>query len=273
MKCYRTLLVTAALASLFIATASSAAEKEIDDAPVELLEYCTEKIQHEPAKADWYECRGVAYEEKHQYDLAIGDYGKAISLDPGRAIFYLKRASVYGKKELYGQAIHDYTSAIKLDGKSFIAYSERGTAYGKLGEYDAALADLGKAIELQPDSSDLYLQRGSINETAKKYRSALADYTKASALAERQHDDGQRYDALVRCGMVYGLSKDFDRAIDNFNAAIAVDPGNGMAYYQRALIYKLQGIDNKALGDLKKGCELSLELACKEKDAFVGRAK
>jgi Flp pilus assembly protein TadD len=55
-------------------------------------------MQVDPNYANAYNDRGVTYEVKRDYDLAIADYTKAIELDPNRALFVNNRGRAYCKK-------------------------------------------------------------------------------------------------------------------------------------------------------------------------------
>jgi tetratricopeptide (TPR) repeat protein len=54
----------------------------------------------------------------------------------------------------YDNALADLDRAISLDSKLAEAYYNRGVVYGSLGEYDLATQSLNKAIELDPSLAD-----------------------------------------------------------------------------------------------------------------------
>jgi tetratricopeptide (TPR) repeat protein len=72
--------------------------------------------------------QGAAALEKHDYELAIACYGKAIQLGPKNATIYYDRAIAYNAKGDDEKAIADYDEAIRLDPKLVEAYYNRGTA-------------------------------------------------------------------------------------------------------------------------------------------------
>jgi tetratricopeptide (TPR) repeat protein len=94
--------------------------------------------------------RGNAYSAKHDYDRAIADYNEAIMLDPKYAAPYNGRGNVYNDKRDYDRAIADYNQAITLDPKYVMAFNGRGLAYAHKGELDHAIADYNQAITLDP---------------------------------------------------------------------------------------------------------------------------
>ncbi|KAL0273726.1 UNVERIFIED_CONTAM: hypothetical protein PYX00_006335 [Menopon gallinae] len=50
----------------------------------------------------------------------------------------------------FDDAIEDYTKAISLDPGLAVAYYNRGTVLYRLGNYELALEDLTKCVELDP---------------------------------------------------------------------------------------------------------------------------
>jgi len=123
----------------------------------------------EPAYADVYLNRGIAYSEKGLHDLAIKDYTRAIELRPDDTRAYHNRGLAHSEKDLYDLAIKDYTRAIKLKPGSAQMYLDRSTAYvgltfcqGRFEALDLALQDCSKAIRLESDRAEAYSRRGLI---------------------------------------------------------------------------------------------------------------
>jgi serine/threonine protein kinase len=127
----------------------------------------------------YYNSRGVSYDDKGEYDKAIADYTKAISIDPNYAIAYNNRAVSYKHKGEYDKAIADFTKAISIDPNDAIAYINRGVSYDDKGEYDKAIADFTKAISIMPNYADPYNNRGVSYKNKGEYDKAIADFRKA----------------------------------------------------------------------------------------------
>ena len=62
--------------------------------------------------------------------------------------------------------------------------------------------------------------------------------------------------AYVNRGSAYNDSGQFDKAIENFNAAMAINPSYFMAYYNRGITYTNKGALDLALPDLNKAISL-----------------
>ena len=143
-------------------------------------------INQYPENVTAFTNRGVAYTGLGEWDNAIADFTKAISIDKNNTRSYANRGLVYGKIGKPQDAIADFTMAISLDPKNPQAYHNRGVTYGGLGQTEQAIRDFSKAIELDP-----------------KYASAY-----------------------VNLGLMYFLHKDFDKAIGISRQGLGIDPQN-----------------------------------------------
>jgi len=130
-------------------------------------------------------------------ELAIEDYTKAIELNPDRADYYYCRGGAYDHLADYywdagqvskqvdsnNKAISDYTRAIELAPER-ADYFSRGQCYAFNGDYVRAIADFTKAIELGREEWSVYFNRASAYKELGNKSEALADYKRALALAE-----------------------------------------------------------------------------------------
>ena len=140
-------------------------------------------IELDPNFGPAYFNRGIAYEEKKEYDKAIRDFTEAIELSPDsvvRASSYASRGGAYMHKKEYDKAFKDFTEAIKLNPTN--NYGLRGSAYNRIGEYDKAIGDLSRAIELNPDRANPYAYRGFAYNHKGEYDKAILDCNKAIKL-------------------------------------------------------------------------------------------
>src|SRR3989338_7098103 len=250
--------------------------KEYDDA----IEAYTSAIALDPNYAAAYNNRGVAYKNKGQNDRAIEDYNKAIALDPNYAAAYNNRGNAYANKGQYDRAIEDYNKAIALDPNYAKAYNNRGGAYDNKGQNDRAIEDYNKAIALDPNNAAAYNNRGAVyaknslikalldknknpriadvykNNADEDYDRAIEDYNKAIAL------DPNYALAYARRGSAYDNKGQYDRAIEDYNKAIALDPNYAAAYNNRGLAYYKKGNMGRAISDFQKACDMGDVLGC-----------
>ena len=68
-------------------------------------------------KGDMYLERGLCYEELKQFEKALADYNKAISLEPKKGKCYFSRSYIYIKNGEMEKAKADVEKAVELDPK------------------------------------------------------------------------------------------------------------------------------------------------------------
>jgi tetratricopeptide (TPR) repeat protein len=136
-------------------------------------------------KADYaeaYASRGNAYRRKGDVNRAIEDYGRAISLKSSLAEVYNYRGFLYAQRGDYRRAIEDYTQAIRYKGDYADAYFNRAHAHGELGNWDMSIADYTQVIKLEPKNWAAYNQRGKIWYSKGDRAKADEDYRAAERL-------------------------------------------------------------------------------------------
>ena len=123
--------------------------------------------------------RGIAYDNKGDYDRAIRDFDEVLRLEPkydyavdhrdiinynkndydwslplrvfshdAQTFYHL--GITYGHKSDYDRAIRDFDRAIRLDPLLAEAFYNRGIAYQYKGDFQHANQDFGQAIRLDP---------------------------------------------------------------------------------------------------------------------------
>ncbi len=162
---------------------------------------------------DAYYKRGIAYSKRHQYDLAISDYSKAIELEPKKEDAYVSRGIAYANIGKINLALEDFTKAIELNATMPEAYNNRGGMYFVKGEYQKAVEDCTKAIEIVGDAKS-FLLRGNAYVGLKEYEKAISDYQQA---LRTNQDLVQVYFEL---GAVYEKKQQHKEALNAYNEFI-----------------------------------------------------
>lgn len=110
-------------------------------------------------KKDWeipYFYRGVANQALENFDDAILDYTKSISINPKMTDAYYNRARILlSRKDIenpdINRAISDLEKALELDENFVDALYAMAAALKKIEKYQEALFYLDKVLELNPD--------------------------------------------------------------------------------------------------------------------------
>ena len=149
-----------------------------------------------------------------------------------------------------------FSPSSKAAAKKFV---DSGLHKGIEGDNQGAIEDYTKAIELNryypiefmPYYPYAYVRRGNVHYVLKEYQKAIADYTKAIKL---KSDYAEAYE---KRGIVYYELKGYQEAIANYTMAINLNPDDFAApYYNRGLIYEIQGENQTAIKDFQKAAEL-----------------
>jgi tetratricopeptide (TPR) repeat protein len=98
--------------------------------------------------AQAYYHRGWAYHSTNQYQQAMGDYDRAISIAPAVPEFYNDRGVLWRELGNNERAMQDFDQAILLKPSYALSYTNRGIALRSLNRPDEALVALSRAIEL-----------------------------------------------------------------------------------------------------------------------------
>ena len=117
---------------------------------------CAKAINYKPDNPDYLYCRAVANFRRQNWNEAIKDYDKIISINPSYSngeAYYAKGYS-YFKLLDYGQAITNFTNACKISSTCAKYFIDRGAAYYDVKNYKAAKNDWLKAQKLKLDPQE-----------------------------------------------------------------------------------------------------------------------
>ncbi|HEX9200398.1 MAG TPA: tetratricopeptide repeat protein [Acidobacteriaceae bacterium] len=170
-----------------------------------------------------YEIRGVAYDDKGDYDHAIPDLSESIRLNPRMAASFYSRGIAYNRKGEFDRAIQDYNEAIRMGLSSAPVYEARGHAFRNKGSYDRAIQDYNNAIRLDANYAVAYNDRGECFFHQGDYGGALQGYNEAIRLNPNQ------LIAYNNRGLVYLIQNRLTEAIADFEHTIFASPSSNAA--------------------------------------------
>jgi tetratricopeptide (TPR) repeat protein len=116
------------------------------------------------------------------YEMAVRDYSKAISLFPDFQEAYNNRGNAFAKLHDIDSAIKDYKKAIDLDPSDASAYNNLGNAYIEKDDLAKAAEYLTKAIEIKPDYAKAFSSRAIIYFVKGDFSKAWMDVHVAEGL-------------------------------------------------------------------------------------------
>ncbi len=86
----------------------------------------------------------------------------------------------------YNQAIENYNKALSLKPLDpWDDYINRGNAWSEKGDYTRAFSDYKKALEVKPNYGEVYYNRGIVFEKQGDYKSAILEFKRAYKLGLR----------------------------------------------------------------------------------------
>ncbi len=219
---------------------------------------------------------GRQYAGTNDYNRAIANFSRAITLKPDYVAAYIGRGLAYVQTKKYPAALNDFSRALQYDSTNAEAYYHRGNAYLQRGDYESALADYNRAVKHKPDYAEAqeslvnayksrsraYIQRGDDNK-------AIQDLDQVIRLnpvdAHAYNDRGKIYfqkgsheraiidfeqaikndpgfaEAYQNRGDAYADQRQYDQAIADYDKVIALKPEHHLAYFQRGLAHKNKG--------------------------------
>lgn len=203
-------------------------------------------VRYYPDDPTVYVNRALAYEGKNQYDKAIADYDKALTINPTYPEALVNRGNVYVLKNELGFAIADYTHALELDSLNAEAYFRRANVRYLEGEYEAALADYNEALEIDSTHAEIYFNRGNAYGRINDHINAIEDYTRTLDI------DSLHTKAYYNRAAAYFYLQDYPKAIMDFTRVLKLDPTHTKAQNNRAIAHFFMGEYKKAWEDVRQ---------------------
>jgi hypothetical protein len=115
-------------------------------------------LDKKPCWVGYYN-RGIAYNTVGDYDHAIEDFSREISLNPTDARAYYDQGLAYCYKKDFDRGLEDFNAAIALNPRYAQAYNNRGNVYYVKGNVENAIADFSQAIMINPQFFQAYFNR------------------------------------------------------------------------------------------------------------------
>jgi tetratricopeptide (TPR) repeat protein len=156
-----------------------------------------------------YYARSCAKEMKYQYQDALADSEKAISIHPD-AFGFMQRASIKLALKQFDEARSDCALAFsKLEaGTPSVTYSKflqiRAAIIGATNEIESAIQDCTRALEVNPRNCGAYIDRAYYHSRLKNLKAAGNDLEAAASLAPSKQTLACLYSHKARLELLSG---------------------------------------------------------------------
>ena len=186
-----------------------------------------------------------------QYENSLSYINKALKIDENIAKAYYLKGSVYKESGDTTKAISSMETAVEQDNKYFEAYLDLGLMQA-VRKNPIAFEYYDNALRIKPGSEDALYAKAKLFQDLNKIEEAIIIYEKILA------SDKNSYKCLYNLGAIY-LSKkdDTKRAIDYFSKAIAVNPKYTEAYYARGVCFGLLKDKDNAIADFNMSLQIT----------------
>nr|WP_279355738.1 tetratricopeptide repeat protein [Fundidesulfovibrio agrisoli] len=159
------------------------------------VEYFTQALSLDGSMLKAYNNRGLAYLSLGQNEKALNDFNMALRLSENRNFEGLfNRAIAYQRLKDFDRALADYDKLLSLQVDFAPALANKAEIYWTIKRFPDARKALDAAVKASPRDPDLYYNRAIILEQLNDVQGALQDYAQAlylkSNFAEAYYNRG-----------------------------------------------------------------------------------
>lgn len=214
------------------------------------LEACDQAVGMFPDDPEAWHNRGDVLVALNRRAEALISYEMALRQAPRDSLILAKRCATLTALNRLEDAITACEEGLAVDGdwredNAAIAWYHRGEAFIQSGKPAEALESYDWAIRTDPDYSPALAGRCLALGQMDRLESALADCDRA--LQANQWGQESRALGWLRRAQVLALAGQYPAALDAYNDALALDPGNERAWTEQGVVLGRIGRQTEAL--------------------------
>ena len=188
----------------------------------------------------------VFREERGQYDEVARIYGRLLSEDPFDTESLVRQAAAFSHSEQYDQAVANYERAISIYPYFRFWYEELAEVLDKMGKAEDAALWRDRGNSLDADEAEMAFEDGIRNLKIENYPLAIACF---EAIIEEYPAN---LDARMRLASAYIKADQTDDALEQYTETIEMtDAAQALVLFRRAQLYLQMGNTAKAKDDLE----------------------
>ena len=218
----------------------------------EAIEAYQQAIQYAPEWAHIHAALGAGYANLHRYDEALDAYKTARDLKPGDGMVHHQLGNIYSKRGKRSEAIAHQQQAIAILPTLASAHYQLGLLYTQenrlieaISAYETAYAAAPELIETLYNLAQVHRRNG--NKQAAREKMQLFEKQKVvvkpiqelRGALQRTPNPTQRARILANIGRLYLKSENYEKAVWEYEKAIALNPKGVEAYNGAGIAYAM----------------------------------
>jgi len=224
-------------------------------------EACAKAVESGNAGAEGHICLGWVANGTGQYDLAVGEFQKAVQLDPTNDQAYTGLASAEKHLNKLDEAEKTYQQVIQLRPRYARGYLELGAFYLQQQQAEKAIDMFSRAVALAPDSYRGYSDLGAAYCYQAKYAEAIQPLRQSIAIRPT-------FPAYNNLGTAYLRLRRFPDAVGVYREAVKLDESQYAVWGSLGDAYHYSGDPAAAKAAYEKAVSLAnQQLEVNPKDA------
>jgi len=194
---------------------------------------------------------GNCFSLQKEHDVAIKFFSRAIQLRPDFAYAHTLCGHEHAAKDDWEKAMASYRTAIRHDERHYNAWYGLGNVYFRQEKFDFAEHHFRKALAINPCSSPLYCFLGMSLHANNKTLDALQMLKDAIAVDPRN--------PLARYQKAHVLiaMEEYEAALVELKQLLEVAPKEGSVYFTLGKVYKRLGQSQQAMVHFTRALDLS----------------
>lgn len=156
-------------------------------------------------------------------------------MEPSNHEVLLTRAAIYSQQRKYEKAIEEYSKAVYQAEDPDYVYCNIAFEYENLGNYDKTIEYLKKALELNPENDLAMYEAAYCFDLLSLSQESIDFFTRLI----NKHPFS--VEAWFNLGISYINSELYEKALQAFEYALAIEPEHGSAVFHTAYTQSLMG--------------------------------
>lgn len=199
-----------------------------------------DKIANDPNNANLYHERAYVYYRMADFEKALNDVNRCISIDSSVAMYYFTKGEIFMVQYKIESAQSFYEIALKKKPDYWEAELKLARIDMYLKDFNKAMEHINKSLKINAGIAEAYFMKGEIYEELKDSAKAASSFQTAI------EQDPEYYNAYIRLGVLYSGARN-PLALEYYNTALEIKPNSMEALYHKAMYCQENDLTTEAL--------------------------